>query len=63
MKCDNCLNARRIISENGLHSVCCLSDKVAVNCLVGKKDQRIIIPLEQRENDRKERMDENRTQF
>ena len=44
MKCDNCLNARRIISENGLHSVCCLSDKVAVDCLVGKKDQRIIAP-------------------
>ena len=44
MKCDNCLNARRIISENGLHSVCCLSDKVAVDCLVGKKDQRIIVP-------------------
>ena len=44
MKCDNCLNARRIISENGLHSVCCLSERVAVNCLVGKEDQRIIVP-------------------
>ena len=44
MKCDNCLNSRRIISENGLHSVCSLSDRVAVNCLVGKKDQRIIVP-------------------
>lgn len=44
MKCDNCLNARRIISENGLHSVCSLSDRVAMNCLVGKKDQRIIVP-------------------
>ena len=45
MKCDNCLNARKIISENGLHSVCCLSEKVAVDCLVGKKDQRIIVPF------------------
>jgi len=44
MKCDNCLNARRVISENGLHSLCCLSEKVAMDCLVGKKDQRIIIP-------------------
>lgn len=44
MKCDNCLNARRIISENGLHSVCCLSDRIAVDCFVGKKDQRIIVP-------------------
>lgn len=42
-KCDNCLNARKIISENGLHSICCLSDKVAVNCLIGKKDQKIPI--------------------
>lgn len=41
MKCNNCLNARRIISENGSHSVCCLSDKVAVECIIGKKDQRI----------------------
>ena len=43
MKCDNCLNAIKIISENGLHSVCSLSDKVAMNCLAGKKDQRIIV--------------------
>ena len=44
MKCDNCLNARKIISENGLYSVCCLSEKVAVDCLMEKKDQRTIIP-------------------
>lgn len=44
MKCDNCLNSRKIISENGLYSVCCLSEKVAVDCLMEKKDQRIIIP-------------------
>lgn len=41
MKCDNCLNARRIISENGLHSICCLSEKVAMDCIMGKKDQRL----------------------
>lgn len=41
MKCDNCLNARRIISENGLHSICCLSEKVAMDCLMEKKDQRV----------------------
>lgn len=44
MKCNNCLNARRVISENGLHSICCLSKKVAMDCLMGKKDQRIIVP-------------------
>lgn len=41
MKCDNCLNARRVISENGLHSICCLSEKVATDCIMGKKDQRV----------------------
>ena len=41
MKCDNCLNARRIISENGLHSICCLSEKVAIDCIMGKKDHRV----------------------
>lgn len=41
MKCDNCLNARRIISENGLHSICCLSEKNAMDCIMGKKDQRV----------------------
>lgn len=41
MKCDNCLNARRVISENGLHSICCLSEKFAIDCIMGKKDQRV----------------------
>ena len=41
MKCDNCLNSRGVISENGLHSVCCLSDKKAMECIMGKKDHRI----------------------
>ena len=26
-RCDTCLNSRAIISENGYHSVCCLSQK------------------------------------
>ena len=33
-RCDTCLNSRVIISENGYHSVCCLSDKEAVACVV-----------------------------
>ena len=41
MKCDNCLNARRIISENGLHSICCLSEKNAMECLMEQKDHRV----------------------
>ena len=33
MKCDSCLHSRTIVSENGFHSICCLSDKDALECL------------------------------
>lgn len=32
MNCKNCINRRRVISENGYHSVCCLSNKKAMEC-------------------------------
>lgn len=38
-KCEKCLHSRPIISENGIHSVCCLSQKSAVDCVTGKKSQ------------------------
>lgn len=37
-KCDSCLNSRIVVSENGLHSICCLSEKKAVDCLTNKED-------------------------
>ena len=37
-KCDKCLNSRPIISENGYHFICCLSNKKAVNCITNTKD-------------------------
>lgn len=40
-KCDSCLNSRVIISENGYHSSCCLSDKKAIDCLTNKDDHYI----------------------
>lgn len=43
MKCDGCLNSRRIISENGLHSLCCLSDKKAMECITGKVNHSVIL--------------------
>jgi len=46
MKCDTCLNSRRIVSENGIKSVCVLSDKEAVDCLIGKKDLYVTIEKE-----------------
>jgi len=38
MKCDNCLNARSVVSENGIHRVCCLSENEALSCLIGKEN-------------------------
>ena len=43
-KCDTCLNSRIIISENGLHSSCTLSDKKAVDCILNKRDGYIKSP-------------------
>lgn len=37
-KCEKCLHSRPIISENGYHSVCCLSQRAAMNCIMGKKN-------------------------
>ena len=36
--CEKCLHSRLIISENGYHSVCCLSQKAATDCMIGKKN-------------------------
>lgn len=33
MNCDVCINARRVVSENGYHSVCCLSECKMRECL------------------------------
>lgn len=50
-KCDKCLNSRPIMSENGLHRVCGLPDeKAAMNCLMGKKSERVVIYPDEYEN-------------
>lgn len=36
--CERCLNGRPIISENGFHPICCLSQKAAIDCMTGKKN-------------------------
>lgn len=38
MKCDTCLNSRTVISENGPHKICCLTEKETISCLIGKED-------------------------
>ena len=37
MNCESCLNSRPVISENGIHPVCCLSEKKAKECIVSGK--------------------------
>lgn len=39
MKCDTCINARAILSENGWHYVCALSSKASSKCITGAKSQ------------------------
>lgn len=38
-KCEECLNSRLIVSENGYKTACCLSQKKSINCMTGKKSQ------------------------
>ena len=56
MKCDKCLNSRGVISENGLHRVCCLSEKDAMDCLMNKRNLAVVLPnIEEEENKNEER--------
>jgi hypothetical protein len=40
-KCDTCIFSRAVISENGFHWVCCLTQKRAIDCMSGVKDRYI----------------------
>ena len=51
MKCDSCLNSRTVVSENGRHPVCCLSEKQAMNCLMGKDDKYVTIQRPEEKSD------------
>lgn len=37
-RCDVCLNSRAVVSESGVHFVCCLTEKETLDCLMGVKD-------------------------
>ncbi len=43
-KCDTCLRSHVIISENGYHSICCLSSKQAVKCMMNNYNKYITLP-------------------
>lgn len=54
MKCDTCVHScRAVISENGLHFICGLSNRAANNCFMGRKDHYVEDSLK-REAKRKE---------
>ena len=38
-KCKECSHSKIVISDNGYHSVCCLTQKAAIDCMTGKKDK------------------------
>ena len=40
-KCETCANSRIVVSENGFHPICCLSEKKAIDCHIGTKDHYI----------------------
>ena len=54
MKCETCLNRYAVISENGLHYNCSLSEKQAVECILRKKEHYIKIPVVMAESEDKE---------
>lgn len=45
MRCDTRFNSRPVVSENGIHYICCLHERTAFNCMIGKKDRYIRHPM------------------
>lgn len=49
-KCDTCLHSRVIISENSCHSICWLSSKQAVKCMMNNYNKYITLPEKEEDN-------------
>lgn len=43
-KCKTCINRYAVISENGMHYNCSLSEKVSIECMMGRKEHYIKHP-------------------
>ena len=54
MKCSTCLHRVPVISENGIHYNCALSEKEALECLVKQKDSYVASPIKKDPEDIKE---------
>lgn len=44
-ECSMCLKSRPIISENGIHYICCMSSKKAMDCVLGIKNYFVKNPM------------------
>lgn len=44
-KCSKCFNRRSIVSENGMHYNCCLKEKDAMDCIMGRVDHYLENPM------------------
>lgn len=51
MRCDKCLNARTVVSENGFHSICCLSEDESTECFYNKGKHFIENPMKKEPKD------------
>ena len=51
MKCDTCLNGIAVVSENGIHYNCALSEKKALYCFTGQDDNYIRNPMKKDSED------------
>lgn len=45
-RCEYCLHRIPVMSENGLHYNCALSEKEALECLIKEKDHSVVLHKE-----------------
>lgn len=48
-KCDSCMHSRLVLSENGWHRACCLSQHMEMLCVSGKVNRHIPKPHKESE--------------
>lgn len=57
-KCETCINRYAVISENGMHYNCSLSERNFRECIFGKKEHYIKHPAFKEESEGKEEDEE-----
>lgn len=54
MRCNTCLNGVPVVSENGIHYNCALTEKDALYCLTGQEDHYVRNPMKTEEDNNDE---------